>query len=176
MEKETIYQETKFYFLLIPNLTKLYNLMMFTTLISGSKIRNFLKTTPKLAFLLVSQFLARYSYPAKSVVMARFWAGLAYLQNNFPPSSFGRGLAGLCVFRNRSQVSFPPLACDHQTRPPLSDCQSEALQPSQFHHHHCSMLMNATSWKIASIWTFSFATPMGRCIFIAMLIQFNIHH
>ena len=96
MEKETIYQKTKFYFLLIPNLTKLYNLMMFTTLISGSKIKDFLKTIPKLAFLFVSQFLARYSYPAKSVVTARFWAGLAYLQNNFPPSSFGRGLAGLC--------------------------------------------------------------------------------
>ena len=28
------------------------------------------------------------------------------------------------MFRDRSQVSFPLLACDHQTRPPLSDCQS----------------------------------------------------
>ena len=59
----------------------------------------------------------------------------------FPLSFFGSCDQDWLVddmFRNRSQGSFPLLAsCDHQTRPPLSDCQSAFPQEASHPSHSC---------------------------------------
>ena len=52
------------------------------------------------------------------------------------------------MFRDRSQVSFPLLACDHQTRPPLSDCQSAFPFPASASSPMAkSILANAKKYK-----------------------------